>query len=239
MNPTDDSQGFPTDVIGRAIWLHQFEKQVCEIELFIDGMEDEPMLSSQFFRTESEMNSAELEALNRCKGRVLDVGAGAGCHSLILQQRGMEVLALERSALSCEVMRARGVREVTEVDVMHFSGKQFDTILLLMNGFGIAGTEEGLVDLLCHLKTLLAPGGRIIGDSTDIRYFKEESAVVDLSAGTPCEVKFEVRCEGKAQVFPWIYPDEVLLEVLAEEAGLQYQTLLHVDEYHFLCEIYG
>jgi SAM-dependent methyltransferase len=237
MNATDDSQGFPTDVIGRAIWLHQFEKQVCEIELFIDGMEDEPMLSSQFFRTESEMNSAELEALNRCKGRVLDVGAGAGCHSLILQQRGMEVLALERSALSCKVMRARGVREVEQADVMHVSGHQFDTILLLMNGFGIAGTEEGLVDLLCHLKTLLAPGGRIIGDSTDIRYFKVESAVVDLSKGTPCEVVFEVRCEGMTQSFPWIYPDEVLLEVLAEEAGLQYQTLMHTDEYHFLCEL--
>jgi SAM-dependent methyltransferase len=239
MNSTNDLQGFQNDVIGHAIWKHHFENVMSEIELIIDGMQDAPMLSTQFFRAESEMNAAEIEALNRCKGRVLDVGAGAGCHSLVLQQRGVEVVALERSALSCEVMRARGVREVMEVDVMHFSGQQFDTILLLMNGFGIAGTEEGLVDLLCHLKTLLAPGGRIIGDSTDIRYFKEESAVVDLSAGTPCEVKFEVRCEGKAQVFPWIYPDEVLLEVLAEEAGLEYQTRLYTDEYHFLCEIYG
>lgn len=237
MNATDDAQGFPTDVIGHAIWTYQFENEVNQIELIIDGMQDEPMLSTHFFRTESEMNEAELEAMNRCKGRVLDVGAGAGCHSLILQQRGMEVLALERSALSCEVLRTRGLREVGEADVMHLSGQQFDTILLLMNGFGIAGNEDGLVSLLSHLKTLLAPGGRIIGDSTDIRYFKEESATLDLSAGAPCEVEFEVRCEGKTQMFPWIYPDEVLLEVLAEEAGLQYQTVMHTDDYHFLCEL--
>jgi len=238
MNSTDDSQGFRTDAIGHAIWMHQFEKKECEIELVIDGMEDEPMLSTHFFRTESNMNPAELEALNRCKGRVLDVGAGAGCHSLILQQRGIEVMALERSSLSCEVMRAREVCEVGEADVMSLSGQQFDTILLLMNGFGIAGTEDGLVSLLSHLKTLLAPGGKIIGDSTDIRYFKEESASVDVSAGSPHEVEFEVRCEGKTQVFSWIYPDEVLLEVLAEEAGLQYQTVMHTDDYHFLCELY-
>jgi len=238
MNSTEDSQGFQADVIGHAIWSHYFEKKVCEIELVIDGTEDEPMLSTHFFRTESEMNAAELEALNRCKGRVLDVGAGAGCHALALQQRGMDVLALERSTLSCEVIRARGVRKVGEADVMSLSGQQFDTILLLMNGFGIAGTEDGLVGLLGHLKTLLAPGGRILGDSTDIRYFKEESATLDLSAGSPCEVEFEVRCDRKTQVFPWIYPDEVLLEVLAEEAGLQYQTVMHTDDYHFLCELY-
>jgi SAM-dependent methyltransferase len=234
----DNSQRFQADVIGHAIWLQQFEKRVCKIELLIDGMEDEPMLSSHFFRTESEMNVAELEALNRCKGRVLDVGAGAGCHSLLLQQRGIEVLAIDRSSLSCEVIRKRGVRAVGEADVMSLSGQQFDTILLLMNGFGIAGTEDGLVNLLSHLKELLAPGGRILGDSTDIRYFKEESASVDLPAGSSFEVEFEVRCEGMSQVFPWIYPSEVLLEVLAEEVGLQYQTLLHSDDYHFLCELY-
>jgi SAM-dependent methyltransferase len=238
MNSTEDSQGFQADVIGHAIWSHYFEQKVCEIELVIDGTEDEPMLSTHFFRTESEMNAAELEALNRCKGLVLDAGAGAGCHALVLQQRGAEVLALERSRLSCEVMRARGVREVVEADVMSLSGQQFDTILLLMNGFGIAGTEDGLVSLLSQLKTLLAPGGRIVGDSTDIRYFKEDSAEVVLLAGSPCEVEFEVRCDGKTQMFPWIYPDEVLLEVLAEEAGLQYQTIMHTDDYHFLCELY-
>jgi SAM-dependent methyltransferase len=238
MNSTEDSQGFQADVLGYAIWSHFFEQKVCEIDLVIDGMEDEPMLSTHFFRAESDMNDAEMEALNRCKGRVLDVGAGAGCHALVLQQRGMDVTALERSTLSCEVMRARGVREVWEADVMSLSGQQFDTILLLMNGFGISGTEDGLVSLLSHLKTLLAPGGRIVGDSTDIRYFKEESATVDLSAGSPCEVQFEVRCDGKTQVFPWIYPDEVLLEVLAEEAGLQCQTIMNTDDYHFLCELF-
>jgi len=230
---------FQNDVIGQCIWIYHFQGQECEIELIIDGRRDAPMFSSHFFRTEKEMNEAERLALKKCRGRILDVGAGAGCHALLLQEQGFEVAAVERSELSCSVMQARGVHKVLQADVMSLDSGKYDTILLLMNGFGIAGNEDGLVDLLSHLKSLLAEGGRIIGDSTDIRYFKEKSAYVDVASGAPCEVEFEVRWEGKTQVFPWIYPDEVLLEVLAEEAGLQYRTLMHSDDYHFLCEIYA
>jgi SAM-dependent methyltransferase len=226
------------DILGAAILQHYRENSPCEITLFIDGEEEPPMSSAYFFRSESEMNDAECKALELCQGRVLDVGAGAGCHALILQQRGHEVVALEKSASACEVLRARGVKEVIRADVMHFSDGPFDTILLLMNGFGIGGNEQGLLAMLEHLKTLLAPGGKIIGDSTDIRYFKDEPASLDLSQAHFSEVQFDVRMNGLHECFSWIYPDEVLLEVLAQEAGLQYRTRLHSDEFHFLGELY-
>jgi hypothetical protein len=114
----------------------------------------------------------------------------------------------------------------------------FDTILLLMNGFGIAGTEQGLIDLLLHLKSILAPGGKIIGDSTDIRYFKDFHSEIDLSEQSQHEVQFEIHALGKLERFPWIFPDEVLLEVIAEEIGLQFNVVMYSDEYHFLCEFY-
>ena len=238
MNRGNNEQEGSPDIMGAAIHDHFFDSRASEIALSIDGEEEPVMSSAYFFRTETEMNEAERNGLKLCQGRVLDVGAGAGCHSLILQQRGLEVVALERSALSCEVLRARGVQQVHQADVMQFTDGPFDTILLLMNGFGIGRNEEGLLALLGYLKTLLAPGGRIIGDSTDIRYFKEEPASLDLSQAHFSEVQFDVRMNGMHECFSWIYPDEVLLEVLAEEVGLQYRTLLHSDEFHFLGELY-
>jgi SAM-dependent methyltransferase len=226
------------DVIGEAILRQYCENSPCQIALRIDGEEEEPMSSAYFFRQESEMNTAEREALKLSKGRVLDVGAGAGCHSLILQKLGLSVVALERSAAACIVLRGRGVKEVVQSDIMDYSQGSFDTVLLLMNGFGMAGNEQGVVSLLMHVKQLLAPGGKIIGDSTDIRYFKQESDELDLSQGHFSEVQFEVSMDGFSERFPWIYPDEFLLEALAEEAGLQYRTIMYSDEYHFLCELY-
>jgi SAM-dependent methyltransferase len=196
------------------------------------------MNSAYFFRSEGEMNELEQRAMNECKGRVLDVGAGAGCHSLVLQERGLEVLAVEQSTRACEVLRDRGVLQVLNTDIMLMQQGGFDTILLLMNGFGIGRNDQGLVALLKHLKSLLAPGGKIIGDSTDIRYFREESFEIDLSDLPPHEVTFEVGVNGKTERFAWIYPNEFLLEALAEEAGLKMNVIMYSDEFHFLCELY-
>jgi len=238
MNSKEEAPVFQTDLLGRVIWNHYFEQQSSEVGLMIDGEEDEPMPSSYFFRELAGMNDAEQEALLQCRGRILDVGAGAGCHSLILQERGFEVVALERSARCCEVMRSRGVKEVVESDIMNLPSGKFDTILMLMNGFGIAGTEQGLVELLSHIKGLLASGGKILGDSTDIQYFKEAPTEMDLTAQSQNEVLFEIHANGMSERFPWVYPDELLLESMAEEVGLQFRVLMYTDEYHFLCEFY-
>jgi hypothetical protein len=53
-----------------------------------------------------------------------------------------------------------------------------------------------------------------------------------------CEVEFEVRVGDSSEFFPWVYPDEVLLGVLAEEAGLQYRTVMYDGDFHFLSELY-
>ncbi len=196
------------------------------------------MNSAYFFRSESEMNELELCALGLCRGKVLDVGAGAGCHALVLQESGFEVVAVEQSVKSCEVLRARGVWQVLNNDILLVQAGGYDTIFLLMNGFGIGRNEQGLVALLKHLKSLLAPGGKIIGDSTDIRYFREESLEIDLSDAPPHEVTFEVGVDGITERFAWIYPDEFLLEALAEEAGLKMNVIMYTDEFHFLCELY-
>jgi len=239
MNSNAQRTDSRTDLIGEVIRKHYAEGIVCEIGLVIDGEPDEPMSSAHFFREQEAMNAAEKVALSMCHGRVLDVGAGAGCHALALQGLGLDVVAIERSVDSCDVMRLRGVNHVVHSGIMEFDSGQFDTILLLMNGFGIAGTEQGLIDLLSHLKKILAPGGKIIGDSTDICYFKDPQPEIDLSQQSLNEVQFEVHALGRVDRFPWIFPDEFLLEALAEELGLQFRVIMYTDEFHFLCEFYA
>jgi len=207
---------------------------------WVNGKEEPLMYPSVFFRKQKDMNEIELAALNSAHGKILDVGAGAGCHSLVLQLLGHDVTALESSKQSCEVMRQRGLKQVVQSDIMHFSEKKYDTILLLMNGFGIAGNEESLPHFLRHLKSLLNDGGKIIGESTDIFYTHQTErgvADIDLSKGYYGEVEFRVRYGSLETTFPWIYPDEYLLEEIASEVGLKMEIPVRGDRYNFLCEL--
>ena len=81
-----------------------------------DGIEDDFYIS-QCFRTEKEFSPIDKQALNLCYGSVLDVGAGAGPHSLELQKKGLKVCALDISPRACDIMKKRGVKKVKCTDV--------------------------------------------------------------------------------------------------------------------------
>ena len=86
-------------------------------------------------------------------GRILDVGAGSGCHSLTLQEAGKEVHAIDISPLSVEVMKQRGVRSVSQTNLFNEQfADEYDTILMLMNGSGIIGKLENLPDFFRKMK---------------------------------------------------------------------------------------
>ena len=224
------------DVIGKAIERFYRTGEETFLQLWIDG-EPEPLMPvSSFFRRPSEMNGLELEALLLSKGRVLDVGAGAGSHSIELQRRGIEVVAVEVSPYAAGAASARGVKHVDCSAITDFHEKGFDTILLLMNGFGIAGNEAGLEKLLVHLKSLLAPGGCILADSTNLGEW-EERLEEDLSQGYHGEVTFRVSDGMETDEFEWIYPDEFLLEALCDELGLSFEIVKYGSSGAFLCRI--
>ena len=125
--------------------------------------EDEIPLTT-LFRSYKSMQEIERKALDMAKGRVLDVGAGSGCHSLVLQEKGLDVTAIDISPLSVETMKERGVKNVLEQDFFTLKG-QYDTILMLMNGIGIVGTLERLPEFFKQLDKILAPGGQVLCDS--------------------------------------------------------------------------
>jgi SAM-dependent methyltransferase len=161
-------------------------------------------------------------------GKVLDIGAGAGSHSLVLQQRGLDVTALEISPLAAKVMRQRDVKNVTEADIFTYQADTYDTLLLLMNGIGLAGTLENLKIFLKHARTLLNPGGQLLFDSSDIAYLYEGNLPADRYYG---EIAYQYEYKKHfTDWFNWLYIDEQTLTQTAAAEGWDIEVLFE-DEF--------
>jgi len=195
---------------------------------------------SYFFRTFSEMPPLEQRALKECKGSILDVGAGSGTHSLILQKTN-QVTALDISPLSVEVMKNRGVHNVVCQDFFSYSEKKFDTILLLMNGIGLIESINNFPRFFNHISTLLNPHGQILIDSSDLRYLFEQedgSFLIPLEETYYGEVDFQVAFEHYiSDSFSWVYVDFETLAEAATTAGFTCELVAEGEHYDFLARI--
>lgn len=230
------------DPMGRAVYDYQFNDVNQPIIVHSNDFDDDTIDPSYLFRSYKEMPALEKKALSLCNGTVLDVGACAGAHSLFLQNKGFEVTALEISPLCCEVLKARNIRQVVHQDIMQFNSQKFDTILLLMNGTGIAGTLAGFDILLHHLRSLLSPGGQILIDSSDLIYLYEQedgSALIDITAENYYgELVFQTEYKGyKSQPFPWLYVDINNLEGALEKNRLKLSKVYKGQHYDYLARI--
>lgn len=205
--------------------------------------DEDEMPVHNLFRTEAEMPLAERTALALSQGRVLDVGAGAGCHTLALQRRGLDdVTAIDISALSVEAMRERGVRKALCADFFADDfGSGFDTLLMLMNGLGIAGTLDRLSALLSRCRELLADGGCVLADSTDLCYlFEDEAGHVEFPEDDTYYGEVDYRMEygrHRGPVFHWLYVDFDTLCHHAAEAGMQAELVVKGTHYDYLARI--
>jgi len=188
------------------------------------------------------MPQLEQQAIQLCKGKVLDVGACAGSHALILQDRNIDVTALELSAICCDVMKQRGIEKVINADIFEYNTERFDTILLLMNGTGIAGTLARLNDLIVHLKTLINPGGQILIDSSDLIFlYEDEDGYVNFDLNSDRyygELVYQFSYKTmKGEKFPWLYVDLETMKVILSENGLKVQQVFEGEHYDYLIQI--
>lgn len=184
------------DPMGAAILDCQRTGKASSLRVMSSMFEDDEMPVAHLFRSFDQMPRLEQKALETARGRVLDIGAGAGCHALALQERGVEVKAIDISPLSCQAMRERGIKEVECVNLFdpQLQGR-YDTLLLLMNGTGVAGKLERLPALLNRLKELLADGGQILVDSSDLRYvYENEDALWILTLTRLIMARSTIRC---------------------------------------------
>ena len=218
---------------GRASTLRVFSSQFDEDEIPVD----------QLFRTYKEMPPIEQKALTLAQGRILDVGAGSGCHALALQEMGKEVTAIDISELSVEIMAERGVKDARAVDLYdERMAEKFDTILLLMNGSGIIGNIEGMERFFLRMKQLLASGGCIYMDSSDLKYLFEEedgSYVIDIAGDYYGLVDFQMQYrQVKGESFDWLYIDFDTLSYYAKQYGFSAQIVCEGEHYDYLAKLW-
>ena len=127
-----------TDLMGLAIKDYSEGKDTEDLYNETSISEKDKLPISHLFRSFKEMPLIEQKALKLCRGTILDIGAGAGAHSLYLQQQDFDVTALDASSTSIDVCHKRGVQKAICDSFLNYSEAKFDTLLLLMKGHDLA-----------------------------------------------------------------------------------------------------
>lgn len=231
------------DPMGAAIADYYANGKATKLRVFSSMFDEDEIPVKQLFRNFDEMPEAEREALRISTGKTLDVGAGSGCHSLALQEMGKEVKAIDISPLSIETMQKRGVKDVV---LQNFFSQQFtgsfDTILLLMNGSGIVGRIANLPIFFQTIKRLLAPGGCVLMDSSDLRYlFEDEDGNLDIDPEDDYygEVDFRMQYKNiKGDSFDWLYIDFQTLSLHAANNGFKAEMIKEGEHFDYLAKIH-
>ena len=227
------------DPMGAAIADYFAKGRAAKLRVFSSQFDEDEIPAEQLFRTFDEMPSLEKTALRMAQGKILDCGAGSGCHALALQDMGKEVDAIDISPLSVDVMQKRGVKQAFQINLFDENYLQkFDTILMLMNGSGIIGKLENMNTFFTKMKQLLNPGGCIYMDSLDLRYLFEDedgSFLVDLAAGYYGEIDFRMQYKQvKGEQFDWLYVDFQTLSYYASENGFKAELIEEGEHYDYL-----
>ena len=224
------------DLFGKAILDYQTNSSPENIITSTSISEDDEMEVAYLFRSFDEMPAIEQKALQLANGKTLDIGCGAGSHSLYLQnERNINVHSIDISKNAIQACLLRGLKNIRAINVLDLENEKYDTILLLMNGTGIFETLEKSTIYLQKLKSLLNPNGQILIDSSDIIYMFDEDE--DGGKWIPSdnyygELTFSLQYKKEKEVdFPWLYMDYNTLQNAALANGLQCQLVL--EGYHF------
>ena len=231
------------DLFGKAILDFQTNNAPEDLITETSISEADEMSVAYLFRTFDDMPTLEQKALQLAKGKVLDVGCGAGSHVLYLQnEKNLEVTAIDISPNAVEACQLRGVQNVRVQNILEVANEKFDTILLLMNGTGIFGTLHETTKYLQKLKSLLSPNGQILIDSSDIIYMFDEDE--DGGKWIPSdnyygELTFTISYKNETEKpFPWLYLDYNTLQNAANANGLQCEMIAEGDHFDYLARLF-
>ncbi|WP_291151720.1 class I SAM-dependent methyltransferase [Flavobacterium sp. UBA7680] len=231
------------DLFGKAMYDFQTNNSPENIITETSISEEDEMSVEYLFRSYDEMPKIEQKALQLAIGKTLDVGCGAGSHSLSLQNdRNLDVTSIDISEKAIETCKLRGLKNAKVENILDFEGEKFDTIILLMNGTGIFGKLENCNTYLSKLKSLLNLGGQILIDSSDIIYMFDEDE--DGGKWIPSETEyygeltFTISYKGeKEETFDWLYLDYNTLQNAAIANGLKCELVTEGDHYDYLARL--
>lgn len=231
------------DLFGKAIFDYQTNHNPENLITETSISEADEMSVAYLFRSFNEMPLIEQKALQLAKGKVLDVGCGAGSHSLYLQnKRNLEVTSIDISKNAIKTCQLRGLSNATVQDIMKLNNEKFDTILLLMNGAGMCGRLKNMSKFLQKLKSLLNSGGQILVDSSDIIYMFDEDEDggkwIPTNVDYYGEVVFDISYKGeKEKPFDWLYIDYYTLQNAAVANNLSCELVLEGNHFDYLAKI--
>ena len=229
------------DPMGTAIYDFFKYGKAARLRVFSSQFDEDEIPVATLFRSYNEMPPIEQTALRLSTGKILDVGAGSGCHTLALREMGKDATAIDISPLSVKVMKER---ELNAMPVNLFDPlfcESFDTILMLMNGSGIIGKLEHLGDFFQRMKLLLRPGGCVLMDSSDLKYLFEEedgSYLIDLAGDYYGEIDFRMQYKQvKGDTFDWLYIDFDTLSLYAAQYGFKAEMVEEGSHYAYLAKL--
>jgi SAM-dependent methyltransferase len=231
------------DLFGKAMFDFQTNNSPEDIITETSISEEDEMSVEYLFRSYNDMPKIEQRALQLSFGKILDVGCGAGSHSLSLQNdRKLDIISIDISEKAIETCKLRGVKNPKVQSILDFEEEKFDTILLLMNGTGIFGKLEHCNTYLSKLKSLLNPGGQILIDSSDIIYMFDEDENggkwIPSDKNYYGELVFTISYKGeKEEPFDWLYLDYNTLQNAAIANGLKCELVLEGKHYDYLARL--
>ncbi|WP_068472828.1 class I SAM-dependent methyltransferase [Saccharicrinis aurantiacus] len=234
--------GVQKDPLGTACLDYISGTKNAEIIVQSNITEDDILPVEYLFRPFNQMPDIEKKALTISKGKILDVGAGAGSHALYLQQINKDVTANEISENACRVMQQRGIKNIIHNDFFQLpTDTKYDTILMLMNGIGIAGDIDGLKIFFDKCKELLSPIGSVIIDSSDLRYLFEDddgSMLINLNDNYYGEVAYKMKYKNtEGESFKWLFIDDESLKFHAKQNGFAIEKIADGPHYDYLAKL--
>lgn len=230
------------DLFGKAILDYLTNNSPEDLITETSISEADEMSVSYLFRDFKDMPKLEQKALQITRGKVLDVGCGAGSHALYLQKKGFDVTGIDISANAIEACRLRGLQHTIVQNILDFeTSKKYDTILLLMNGTGIFGTLADISTHLKKLKSLLSEKGQILIDSSDIIYMfdQDEDGAYEIPAtGYYGELTFTIQYKSETEdFFPWLYLDYNTLQNACFANGLKCELIKEGNHFDYLAKL--
>ncbi len=192
-----------------------------------DGAAGPSMAASSFLTPCDDWHPAERQVFDRVRGRVLDVGCGAGRHSLEAQSRGLDVVAIDISPGAVEVSRRRGVRDVRLLPIAEVDERlgTFDSVLMMCGNFGLAGSAGATERWLQTMHRMTTPSGQIVLDTVDPYQDVDADYLAYIERNRACGAmpgQVRIRIRYGERVTPWfdlllVSPSE--LDELAGRAG--------------------
>lgn len=206
------------DAFGQALMAYWRDRTPWYIVERDDGYIDAISIGT-YFSTLIDWKPYLKRALTFVRGRVVDVGCGAGRHVLYLQRRGYDVSGIDPSRLTVQVCKERGIRNVRvgSLESLPHSGKRYDTFVMFGNNFGLFGSRQHARTMLRQLHRCSTPHARIIAECRN-PYKTSEQAHLRYNAKSERRGRMfgqiRIRVRFRQYTDPWldylfVSPDEM------------------------------